>query len=112
MTILDKVKIQDMRNQRVDKPPAISFSQRDTGEISGYGLSMQNQYRMQLVVGIEFWANQAQYKDAQKRAEKVLLHTLYGDILARLDSAISAIYNRDEQEALLHIFSIRDDLVK
>lgn len=112
MTILDKIKIQDMRNQRPDKQPAISFSERDTGEISGYGLSMQNQYRMQIAVGVEFWANQAQYNDAKKRAEKVLLHTLHGDILARLDCAISAIYNRDEQEALMHICSIRDELVK
>lgn len=112
MTILNRIEIKDTMHQRLNPQATISLDTRESGAISDYGFASQKQYQMRLQVGCEFWANKAQYDTARKNAEKVLLHTLYGDILARLDSAVHAIYNRDEKAAIDHIYSIRNELVK
>lgn len=112
MTILDKIEVKETMNKRPYQNRMSFANVVETGEIYENGLATQKEYQLKLQVGCNFWANQAQYNNARKKAEKVLLHTLYGEILAKLDLAIHAIYNRDEQTALDQIFSIREELIK
>ena len=77
-------------------------------EPSGFGLSKQ--YRMTLACAVEFWANSAQYAEAVKQAEKVLLNQVHQDVLRHLALLRSAIHNQDEEAALKVIEMIQEDL--
>jgi hypothetical protein len=111
MTIIDRIQIEEQKNKRPCEEKISMFDCKETAHLRGYGLATQSEYHMKLIVGISFWANQAQYELAYKRAKRVLLHELYGDILSKIDGAIHAIYNKNELDALDNLSAIRSQLI-
>jgi aryl-alcohol dehydrogenase-like predicted oxidoreductase len=111
MTVIDRIQIEETNIKRPYQEKISMLDCKETGELRGFGFETQTLHRMRLVVGVEFWANQAQYNLAREQAQRHLLHTLHGDMLAKIDGAIHAIYNNDQENSLNHLFAIRKELI-
>jgi hypothetical protein len=65
-------------------------------------------YRIDVVVGVEFTANSAQYEHAKRNAELVLLHRIYGDILGDMAEITKAVYDNDGRRIINICSKIKD----
>lgn len=112
MGLLNDLQIEDTRELRHLKQPVVSFSMENTGETQLGGLATQTRYVMRLGVEATFWANKAQYLDAERAAERVIINELYKTALRRIDIALHAISNDDKDAAILALTELRTELVK
>ena len=112
MNIIDRIKVEQTKNRfpvRSAPKTTLVCEQTDLNEIGG--LAYKFEFSMRLAVEVKFHANKAEYHGgAREAATRALLHTLYGDALAQIDSARHAIYNDDIEGALSILGHLRDEL--
>lgn len=72
------------------------------------GHMFQDHYRLEGRVACTFWANAAQFKQAERRARKMLMYHLYKDALDVLHSIELAAAEGDIEQVLLSCEDMRD----
>jgi len=68
-------------------------------------------YCLEAKLYVEFWANNAQYSDARKHAEKTLLQQVYREVLHELEHTRSCLYAQDIPAALNVIDKLQTELM-
>jgi hypothetical protein len=102
MSVLDHKKVEKtgyLGRSDFEKTALIEYDVEKTG-VTRPGLSENEQYQMTVTVGVEFWANQAQYSHALPVAEKLLLSRLFGGLMGEVAEMRSAVFDGDAQRAL------------
>ena len=101
MSILDEATVRPTGRLRESdlRSPVLSLECNQTGEIRP-GTDANTEHAMRLVVGVHFWANQAQYQHAYQNARRVLLCRLYKGILGETAELRKAIFDGDAGAAL------------
>lgn len=69
-------------------------------------------YRMDVRVALKFWANQAQFSDAYKNAEKQVLHFIYGDVIVTIGEVHSMLYAGDLDAAHKRLAKLEQELLE
>jgi hypothetical protein len=115
MSILDKLKEFKWHEQRPLRNRLYALELNESsmatpGDGKSFGTSRR--YTLSLTVWSEFYANSAQYAIARKHSERVLLGTLYGEILSKVDGCASAIASGDDQPAFSLLNEIRTELTQ
>lgn len=93
-----------------DLPSVNKLSIEETGKCHPGGFSETKEYVMQVTVGVNFWANQAEYSSGCSQAEKRLLQVIHADILGISDAIRSAIMSGDAKTALSYVDQINKRL--
>lgn len=70
------------------------------------------EYQTALAYEVRFYANEAEYPDALKRAQRVMLHGMYAPALAYVDQAMHDISNGDYEAAMMRLSELRDALAR
>ncbi len=71
----------------------------ETGETS-LGTSENEEFTLQVKVGVNFWCNQAQYESALAQARITLVRRLYQDVLHISAEIKSAVFDGDAERSL------------
>ena len=103
MSILDKLTVEDRHYQRpwdFNARPSVSVDCQQVDPDAIGNIVTAFEFDLTAKVGVRFACNKAQYQDAKRNAEKLLLLRLYGDFLPHLHEAIAAIYAGDAKAAL------------
>lgn len=74
------------------------------------GLGVNFQHRLELIVGCFFSANQAQYNDALRNAQKLIVREAYRDVLCRTAALRSALFGHDIEQALKIVDEIDEQI--
>ena len=99
-TIIDKAMTSETGNMRPWQTRLETSNVTDqTGETRP-GTDRNTEFRTTLTVGVAFWANQAQYHDAKRDADRTLLHHLYRDILSEFSYMRTAARGQDYESVL------------
>lgn len=77
-----------------------------------YDTDTNEQWILEVMFSVTFWANRVQYPKAREIAERTLIHRLYGDILADLSELKLAIINGDKDACLQVCFEMEGKLTK
>ncbi len=112
MNILERIIAEPTHRQRNNdfkRLPIADFSVEQTGATSP-GLSCNTEHVIYLKIGVNFWANKAEYNTAFEIARKNLLQTIHQDILGVSDSLRSAIFSGDAKEALDYVDQLNEIL--
>lgn len=83
-----------------------------TGDVRPMGLATSYEYELRFAVGVRYWANNAQLSDARKRAEGLLAHQLYKDVISDLYEIRQAVSDGDRINALRGIAELQSRLVR
>lgn len=114
MSILnEKLQVKELpyyRANDLNRSPLLEFKNEETGETRP-GMDKNEQYRMQVVLGMNFWANKAQYSQAASNVKKVLLRRIYRDTLSLLGELRKSIFDGDGSAALAWCEKIERDLL-
>jgi hypothetical protein len=109
MSILNNFTVVDGRERRPLRveTPAV-FDTRV--EIISSGAT-QDKYMLRAELGTEFWANRAQYEDALKIAQRVMLQRIHGPVLNLIHELRFNVCNGKEFEALTVLDRMEDELL-
>lgn len=83
-----------------------------TGDERPAGIATSYEYELRFAVGVRYWANHAQRGDARKRAEGMLAHQLYKDVISDLYEIRQAVSDGDRLKALRGIAELQSRLVR
>jgi len=109
VSILDKAVVTDLHYYKPDisnRSCLIDMSVRETGETRPV-IDRCTQYELSAKIGVLFWANQAQYNDALRSAQQLLLNRLHEDVLGEVAELQSALFSQDIEHALLIVGKIK-----
>lgn len=103
LNILDELIESTTDKRGFDEFQAITASTtcNQTGEFKPNTLDRNTEWSLTLILRVNFWANQAQYHDARKIAEKVLVTKLYQDTLGDLAELRLQISNGNRMGAIM-----------
>ena len=91
------------------RPTICEVNSEETGNIQ-YGLDRNTEHIVYLKVGVNFWANKAQYNTSCELAKKRLLQIIHKDILGISDAIRSAVMSGDAKQALIYVDQINKHL--
>lgn len=91
--------------------PAIQYEEKETGRMELRGFDDQKEYALSVRCVATFWANRAQLPQARKSAERVLMDTLYRDLMARLSHLENLISSGDQEEAYDAVIELRKEFM-
>lgn len=114
--ILDKLQEIATGSQRREElwgpPLKATVSEHETGGVEPMGFATRREYALSATVVATYWANQAQRSEARKVAERALVQTLYGDVLAKLAHIEHAVMDSDGRRAMQHCGELRELLTR
>lgn len=110
MSILQNLIIQAYNEERPERPK-LSFSYECEG-IEKSNFPTQRKYSASLRIDSFFWANSAQLSSGKEKAFRHINSMLFGDTLASIDSAISAVFNHENELALKILEDLRTKIVR
>jgi hypothetical protein len=90
--------------------PSLTIRHEETDQMQAQAFGYAQGYLLKATIGVNFWANQAQFQDAYRNAEKTLMTAMYGDVLSSLDLIRSALYAHDIESALVFIDGLEKHL--
>src|SRR5688572_30795343 len=103
MSIFDKIQERLTGLVRLDwfgrQPLSMAFTEQETGETRPV-MDRCTQHQLVLELGVQFWANKAQYHDAKVIAKRSLANLLYRDVLSDLAGIEHAISDGNKLAAL------------
>lgn len=115
MSLRERFEVDDRQTRRMTPwrlpLPSIEFDERESGATKLHGFDDQREYLMSVRCGVTFWANSAQLPQARKTAERLLMDTLYRDLLFRLSALENLITCGDQSEALESVIAIRKEFL-
>lgn len=110
MTILDRTKATSTGSRYVIRTPfSVELDSQKIGYDQETLFGEQHQLRMTLTV--RFSCNKAQYKQAHRNAQRLLLHDLYKDTLHQIELCQHALYSCNTEEAVRILDEMRQELV-
>ncbi len=115
MTIFDRFHKRStgmVRTSNFTPSPVIEYTAEKTGGIQPEFHDINVEYVLSATIGAKFWANDRHREKAGKSAERVLLHSLYGETLSLLAQIRKAVYDGDAEIALLLVEKIEDQLLR
>jgi len=112
MKLLEKLRAEATGQRRVDefREPMFSVESHKTDRIDWNGLATREEWVLTGKIHVIFWANSDEYGHARKRAEEVLLSTLYEDVMRELPRLKMAISDGDRAAAFSAVSRIQDAL--
>ncbi len=111
-SILRDTKVSSTNQYKISDFDTFDIHEVKVGETgrTNLGIDRCTEFTITLKVGASFWANQAQYQDALKVAEKVLLQRLHGKLFGIADAIRSAVYSGDAKQILHYAGQIDEEL--
>ena len=103
MSIITGLQERRSGNQRIsdfDVEPTLNMTAVESGNIRPGTMDRHTEFILTARIVTNFWANQAQYNDARRTAERVLAHQLFQPLPQMLDALRRAIFSGDTREAL------------
>lgn len=111
MSLLKQLWVTETGVRKPISSPKINLTCEQASPDAVGGLACRFEFLMTLGVEVRFWANKAEYHGgAREAAERALLHTLYGDTLAKIDAVSHAIFSGDDEGALSILSALRKEL--
>ena len=105
MKIIEHLQEKSEAIRRMDdfrSPDFFKIESGQTGKVIP-GTDANTEHYLEAKIAVTFWANQAQYHDARKLAQEVLVHRLYGDVIAELSELRLQISNGDRVACLMTV---------
>lgn len=115
MSILDNLtesRTDQYRCSDFRAPALLEMDCKGTDNYRPQVLDRNEEFELRATVGVRFWANKAQYRDARKTAERVLLDRMYGETLALLNEARKAVFDGDATATLAVLDQIKSNLME
>ena len=69
-----------------------------TGEVRDDTLDRNQEWFLRATVEMRFWANRAQYADAERIARRAMMHHVYSDVLMEIAQLRSAVSDGDRMK--------------
>lgn len=76
------------------------------------GISRCTGYSMRATVGVNFWANEAEYKDARDCALRMMVTEMYAEVFMALDELHGLLYAGEMAKAHDRIEVLRKELME
>lgn len=80
--------------------------------MDNYSMDRSTGFRMDVRILINFWANQAQFSDAYKNAEKQILREIYGDVIDTIHEVQNMLFSGDIPLAQTRLAKLEQDLME
>jgi len=110
MKALRNAIVRSDKYERIGWTKPITFSYGQHKDIPHNEFNRLFKHALTLTIGVEFWANQAQYNDALREAEKAIAAELFGEANLLLGRLARAVMAEDSQECFHIINLLRDEL--
>lgn len=96
------------------RPMLIPFAEADARPNGHDNLTIDRStgYTLRAAVGIDFWANQAQYSDARRNAVKRLVAAMYSEVFEAIDHIHALLYAADIEGAHKRLDELSNELLE
>lgn len=102
--ILDRLEV----NERGTMRPAWQLIDMGEADIQSPSFGVRKGYRMKLVIGTDFAANDAELSEAQKAARRLIARKVFGPLLDEMHELEVAVHSHDAEACLKLIARMRD----